>query len=108
MSSTLELTRIFWRWYAALLLANALDLLFTYAAVERGVAEWNPIVRPFLLTPWPPLVKLAAFAFLGYGLWQVVRRGRRPGTVLLLLQGATLIYLGVIGLHLAGLVFAVL
>jgi hypothetical protein len=108
MSTSLNLTRIFWRWYAALLLANAVDLLFTYAAVERGIAEWNPILRPFVLTPWPPLVKLAAFALLGYGLWQVVRHGRRPGTILVLLQSATLVYLVVIGLHLAGFVLSAL
>lgn len=108
MTSTLNLTRIFWRWYAALLLANALDLLFTYAAVERGIGEWNPVMRPFVLTPWPPIVKLAAFALLGYGLWQVVRYGRRPGTILVLLQSATVVYLVVIGLHLAGLVFSAL
>lgn len=108
MSSALNLTRIFWRWYAALLLANAMDLLFTYAAVERGITEWNPVLRPFVLTPWPPVVKLAAFAMLGYGLWQTVRQGRRPGTILLLLQAATLVYLVVIGLHVAGLALSLL
>jgi hypothetical protein len=107
MSSTIRLTRVFWRWYAALLLANALDLLFTYIAAERGIDELNPVMRPLLLTPWPAVVKLAAFSLLGFGLWQVVRNGRRPELILVLLQGVTILYLLVIGVHLLGLTLMV-
>ena len=107
MSSSLKLTRTFWRWYAALLLANALDLLFTYTAAERGIGEWNPIIRPFLLTPYPAVVKLVALCLLGFGLWQIVRQPRRLKPILALLQGATLMYLLVIGLHVVGLLLTI-
>ena len=57
-----------WRWFSALLLANASDLLFTYTAVERGIQEWNPVLRPVVLTPWPAVTKLVVLCLLGYGL----------------------------------------
>lgn len=94
---------IFWRWYAALLLANALDLLFTYVAVERGFEELNPLLRPILLTPWPAGVKMAVLVVLACGLWQVVRHARHPGRTLSLLQGATAVYLIVVAIHVVGL-----
>ena len=94
---------MFWRWYAALLIANTFDLLFTYTAVERGIEEWNPLIRPVLLTPWPIFVKLVAFGLLAYGLWQTLRRVQRPGRILPLLQSATVIYLLVIAIHIVGL-----
>jgi hypothetical protein len=88
-----------WRWYSALLLSNALDLLFTYTAVERGFQEMNPLLQPVLLTPWPVLVKLAVFGLLGSGLWAMVRRSRTTGPVVSMLRAATVIYLIVVAAH---------
>jgi hypothetical protein len=92
-----------WRWYSALLLANASDLLFTYTAVERGFQEWNPVLRPMLLTPWPAVTKLAVMCLLGYGLWNMVRQAHATGRALALLRGATLIYLLVVAFHIVAL-----
>ncbi len=103
MSPTLKISRTFWRWYSALLLANALDLLFTYTAIERGFHEWNPLLQPMLLTPWLIVVKLAVFAPLAWGLWHTVRRDRAIRPVLSLLQSVTMVYLFVIALHVVGL-----
>ena len=90
---------ILWRWYAVLLLANALDVLFTYTAAERGFQELNPILKPILLTPWPVMWKLGALTLLAYGLWQLAESRQRSLPVLGLLQSATTIYLVVIVLH---------
>jgi hypothetical protein len=92
-----------WRWYSALLLANASDLLFTYTAVERGFQEWNPVLRPMLLTPWPAVTKFAVMCLLGYGLWNMVRQSHTTGRALTLLRGATLVYLLVVALHILAL-----
>lgn len=92
-----------WRWYSALLITNALDLLFTYTALERGIQEGNPLLRPFILTPWPPVVKLLAFGLLAHGLWLTVQRMRWTGPVLSLLQSATVVYLLVVVVHVVGL-----
>ncbi len=103
MSPTLRLSRKAWRWYWVLLLANALDLLFTYTAVERGIEEWNPLLRPFLLTPWPALLKFAAFGILAYGLWQLAWRPRSARRIGALVQSTAMMYLAVIVIHLVGL-----
>jgi len=97
--------RHIWRWYWALLIANALDLLFTYAAAERGVSELNLILRPILLTPWPTVLKFSSLALLGVGLTLVAPGGGRPARVLRLVRATAFIYLGVICLHVLGLVF---
>lgn len=94
---------VLWRWYAALLLANALDLFFTSIAVERGFQELNPLVRPLLLTPWVSVAKAAAFAALGYVLWQMIQRVRYWGRILSLMRGATAVYLAVLAIHVVGL-----
>ncbi|MGH2395665.1 MAG: DUF5658 family protein [bacterium] len=103
MSPTLRLSRTTWRWYWVLLLTNALDLLFTYTAVERGIEEWNPLLRPVLLTIWPVALKLAAFAVLGYGLWLLAQRPGTARRIGLLVQGTAMMYLLVIAVHLIGL-----
>ncbi len=103
MSPTLRLSRNTWRWYWVLLLANALDLLFTYTAVERGIEEWNPLLRPVLLTLWPPALKLAAFVVLAYGVWHLTHRPGAMRRVAVLMQSTAVMYLAVIALHLIGL-----
>lgn len=103
MSSTLRLYRNTWRWYWVLLLANALDLLLTYTAAERGIEEWNPLLRPVLLTMWPPAVKFAAFAILAYGLWTLMQRPGGVRRISVLVRSTALMYLAVIAIHLIGL-----
>jgi hypothetical protein len=92
-----------WRWYAVLLLTNALDLLFTYVAAERGIDELNPILRPFLLTPWPPLAKGMVFVLLAVGLWIVATRGHSRLPVLQILRSAAYAYLAMIAIHVVAL-----
>jgi hypothetical protein len=95
--------RALWRWYAVLLLANALDLLFTYTAAERGIDELNPLLRPLLLTPWPTIIKAGVLLLLAVGLWTGTRRaGARP-PVLSILRGAAFVYVVLIVFHLVGL-----
>jgi hypothetical protein len=92
-----------WRWYWALWIANALDLVFTYRAAERGIAELNAILAPLLWTPWPTVMKFSALTVLGFGLTLVIPMGPRPARVLRLVRFATFVYLGLVGLHLIGL-----
>jgi len=103
MSPTLRLSRTTWRWYWVLLLTNAMDLLFTYTAVERGFEEWNPLLRPFLLTAWPVALKGTAFLVLGYGLWQLMQRPRSARRISVMIQSTAMMYLAVIAIHLVGL-----
>ena len=101
-----EILRRIWRWYWALLLANALDLLFTYTAVERGVEEANVLLRPILLTPWPAVAKFTALGLLAGGLLLLVWQGGRAGRVLAMVRATALVYLLVVGFHLLGLLLA--
>src|SRR3989304_2690800 len=77
MSPQLTLRGI-WRWYWALLVANALDLLLTYVAVQRGLQETNRVLQPILFTPWPIVLKFSALGILAVGLLYVTPTGRRP------------------------------
>ena len=92
-----------WRWFSALILANASDLLFTYTAVERGIQEWNPVLRPVVLTPWPAVTKLVVLCLLGYGLWNMVQQSHTIGRAFAFLRGVTLVYLRVIAFHVLAL-----
>ncbi len=92
-----------WRWYWALWIANALDLLFTYTAAERGVGELNLLLAPIILTLWPLVLKLLFLAILGAGLTLVIPAGPRPARVLRLVRVTTVVYLTLIGFHLLGL-----
>jgi hypothetical protein len=104
MEDRLQATvKTYWRWYAALLIANTLDLLLTYTALERGIPEWNPLLRPLILTPWPPVMKLLTFGLLAHALWLAVQRVQRTRPVLSLLQSATVVYLLVVVVHVVGL-----
>lgn len=92
-----------WRWYAALLIANALDLLLTYVALERGFREWNPLLQSVILTPWPVVAKAAMLALLAWCLWQIARLVPARCRILPALQSATMVYIGVVAYHIVGL-----
>ena len=92
-----------WRWYWVLATANALDLLFTYTAVERGISEANVLLSPVLLTPWLSVVKLAALALLAAGLPLIIRAGRSALPVLRMVRLAAYVYVVVVIFHLLGL-----
>ncbi|MGH2453651.1 MAG: DUF5658 family protein [bacterium] len=92
-----------WRWYWALWIANALDLLFTYVAADRGIGELNRILAPILLTPWPLVLKVLFLALLGSGLTLVIPAGPRPARMLRLVRVTAVVYLGLVGFHLLGL-----
>lgn len=100
-----QIVRGIWRWYGVLLVANALDLLFTYVAVQRGVGEMNWILQPILLTPWPTLLKFSALGLLGAGLLYIIPAGRRPFRILQMVRVTALLYVGVLLFHLVGLAF---
>src|SRR3972149_2912486 len=93
-------------WYCVLVIANALDLLFTYAAAERGIDEANVTLRPVLLTPWPPLVKLAALTLLAASLTSIIRARGVPSPALRMVRLTAWIYLGGVIFHLLGLSLA--
>lgn len=92
-----------WRWYWALWVANALDMIFTYRAAEQGIGELNAILAPVLWTPWPTVMKFSALSVLGLGLTLVIPRGSRPARVLRLVRYVTFVYLVLVAFHLLGL-----
>src|SRR5438093_13041809 len=64
-----HLTRELWRWYILLLIANELDLAYTYVGLSRGAfLEGNPWLGPLLLTWWPIRVKVICLAGLALGI----------------------------------------
>jgi hypothetical protein len=102
MSGGGALTQI-WRSYWALVVLNAVDLLFTYTAVERGVDEANVLLRPVLLTPWPLTIKMAALVLLALALAQAAQSTSRIPRVLRMLRLAVGVYLVVTFFHVLGL-----
>ncbi len=92
-----------WRAYWALAVLNAVDLLFTYTAVERGVDEANVLLRPILLTPWPLAIKATALALLALALVQAGRSAPRLPQILQMLRLAVGVYLLVAFFHVLGL-----
>ncbi len=105
MSPQLALRGI-WRWYWALLVANALDLLLTYVAVGRGLQETNRVLQPILFTPWPFVLKFSALALLAVGLLSVTPAGRRPFRILMMVRVTAVFYLTILLFHLVGLAFS--
>jgi len=90
-----------WRWYVVLLIANELDLVFTYLGLSRGTfLEANPLVRPYLYTWWPFIMKFAPLAGLALAIAVVARRGQHlhPRT-LAAVRLAAAIYVGIVLLH---------
>lgn len=93
--------RTLWRWYVLLLIANELDLAFTYLGLSQGTFfEANPIVRPHLYTWWPILMKLAPLAGLALAVYAVLSHAQHlQSRVLGALRLATAIYTIVLVMH---------
>src|SRR5437879_12950047 len=76
-----HLSRELWRWYILLLIANELDLAYTYVGLSRGAfLEGNPWLGPLLLTWWPIAIKVICLAGLALGLLVILEAGlpRQP------------------------------
>lgn len=93
--------RTLWRWYILLLVANYLDLAFTYMGLSQGTFfEANPLVRPHLYTWWPVLMKAAPLAGLALGVYAVLSHAQHlQPRVLSALRFATAVYTIVLALH---------
>ena len=100
-----HLTRELWRWYILLLIANELDLAYTYVGLSRGAfLEGNPWMGPLLLTWWPITVKVTALGGLGLGILVILEAGvPRQRRVLSALRMATAVYTAVLVLHVVNL-----
>ncbi len=100
-----ELPRKLWRSYIVLLIANELDLVYTYFGLSQGsFLEGNPWLKPHLLTWYPMTIKALALTALALGIVAVLRVGiPRQRRALLALQTATAVYAGVLVLHLINL-----
>lgn len=105
MTAGRALSRELWRWYILLLIANELDLAYTYFGLSRGAfLEGNPWMEPFLLTWWPIGVKAVCLAALAVGIVAVLSTGLvRQERVLRALRAATVVYAAVLVLHLYNL-----
>ncbi len=99
------LSRELWRWYILLLIANELDLAYTYFGLSRGAfLEGNPWMEPYLLTWWPIGVKAVCLAGLAVGIIAVLSAGLvRQQRVLRALRAATAVYAAVLVLHVVNL-----
>jgi len=100
------LSRELWRWYILLLIANELDLAYTYFGLSRGAfLEGNPWMEPYLLTWWPIGVKVVCLAALAVGIVAALSAGLvRQQRVLRALRVATGVYAAVLVLHVVNLV----
>lgn len=99
-----------WFWYTLLVIANSLDLIFTYFGVSRGIIlEANPLVAPHLFTLWPMAMKIFPLAGLALGIYAAVRTGhRRLPYALRAIRLTTAIYTIIIVLHLLNFATAAL
>ena len=104
------LSQELWRWYILLVIANELDLIFTYFGLSRGMfLEANPLVAPHLYTWWPVAMKIFPLAGLALGIFAAVRTGHhRLRHALGAIRLTTAIYTVIIVLHLLNFVTAVL
>lgn len=105
MHTTPLLSRQLWRWYLLLVIANELDLVYTYFGLGRGFfAEANPLVQPYLLTLWPIAQKAIPLLGLAIANVAVLRSTtRRQETVLTVLQAVTAVYAVLAFLHVVNL-----
>lgn len=99
-----------WEWYLLLLIANGLDLLFTYFGVSHGILEEaNPLLRPYILTVWPFVVKIGELALLALVIVAMLRTPQsRARFVFRTLQVVTGAYGVVLLMHLLNLVTIVI
>ncbi len=109
MPGTRLFNRQLWLWYFLLLIANELDLVFTYFGLSRGLfLEANPLVRPLLFTLWPVVVKFGGLALLAPCIAAVLRTTLwRQRLVLGMVQIATWVYGIVLLMHLLYLLTAI-
>ncbi len=93
--------RKLWRWYVALVIANVLDLAFTYFGLSHGFFyEANPLVASYIFTVWPLVVKFGGLALLALGIAAALRTTvRRQQRVLQVIRVTTGVYGVVIVLH---------
>lgn len=101
MENVRVFSRELWRWFLLLVIANELDLAYTYVGLSRGVfQEANPILRPHLYTWWPIALKVIALTGLALGIAAVVRHGfRRQQMVLEAVRITTAVYLVILVIH---------
>jgi hypothetical protein len=109
MQAKTLLHRELWRWYILLLVANELDLVFTYLGLSRGTfLEANPLVAPHLYTLWPLAMKLTALGGLALGIFAAVRANhRRLGYVLEAVRFATAVYAVILVAHVLNMLTSV-
>jgi hypothetical protein len=89
-----------WRLYVLLVIANELDLVFTYVGLNTGTfVEANPLMAPLLFTAWPMAMKFFPLAGLALALSAAVEgeppRRRAHGAV----SAAAGVYAVVLILH---------
>lgn len=95
------LNRELWRWYILLVIANELDLVYTYFGLSHGrFLEANPIIRPHLYTWWPIAMKAAGLAGLALAVALVLQMSLpRQRRVLEVLRLVTAVYVVVLVMH---------
>ncbi len=87
-----------WRLYALLVIANMLDLVFTYFGLSHGFfQEANPIAQARLYTMWPMVMKAGGLSLLAVGIYAALRTTRRPRQRQLLALGAVLLTVSIYG-----------
>ena len=92
------LTSKLWRLYALLVIANMLDLVFTYFGLSHGFfQEANPFAQARLYTMWPMAMKAGGLALLAVGIYGALRTTRRPRQRQLLALGAVLLTVSIYG-----------
>jgi hypothetical protein len=105
---TPPLSRQLWRWYLLLVIANELDLVYTYFGLARGFfIEANPLALPHLLTLWPIVQKVTPLLGLGIAIVAVLGSTlRRQQAVLTVLQAVTAVYAVLAFMHVVNLLQA--
>lgn len=92
------LTSKLWRLYALLVIANMLDLVFTYFGLSHGFfQEANPFAQARLYTMWPMAMKAGGLSLLAVGIYAALRTTRRPRQRQLLALGAVLLTVSIYG-----------
>ncbi len=95
----LRFTDNVWRLYSLLVIANLLDLVFTYFGLGRGFfQEANPIAQAHLYTLWPLSMKAGGLTLLALGIYAALRTTRRSRQRRLLAFGAVALTVGVYGI----------
>jgi hypothetical protein len=87
------------------LIANELDLVYTYVGAARGAFwEANPWLGPLLYTWWPIGVKAGSLALLAVGVALAARQApARQERVRMALRLVATVYAAVLALHLIAL-----